>query len=161
LTTLSGHETKEELFNLHHAQAQNVIECIFGVIKKWWVILVLPSKFDMGLQAQIPAALTALHNFILDNNPTQDHISKDVYDPSPGLHLDPEELWQSQGTSVDSHLTEEETEEGKQLQDSIAAAMWEQYQQTLSDRGATINDDMDMTDDEEENDGMDLENKDA
>jgi hypothetical protein len=42
---------KEELFNLRHAQARNVIEHIFGVIKKRWVILVLPSKFDMGLQA--------------------------------------------------------------------------------------------------------------
>jgi hypothetical protein len=105
-------QNKEEIFNLRHAQARNVIEHIFGVIKKRWVILVLPSKFDMGLQARIPAALAALHNFILDSDPTQAHVNKDVYDPSPGEHLDPEELLQSQGTTADTCLTEEESEEG-------------------------------------------------
>ena len=65
----------------------------------------------MGLQACIPAALAALHNFILDRDPTPAHVNKDVYDPSPGEHLDPEELSQSQGTTADARLTEEETEE--------------------------------------------------
>lgn len=142
-------QNKEELFNLRHAQARNVIERIFGVIKKRWAILVLPSKFNMGLQARIPAALAALHNFILDKDPTQAHVNKDIYDPSPGEHLDSEELLQSQGTTADSRLTVEETEEGQQLRDSIAQAMWEQYQQTLSDRGATMIDDvLNITDDE-------------
>jgi hypothetical protein len=141
---------KEELFNLRHAQAWNVIEHIFGVIKKRWVILVLQSKFDMELQAQIPAALAALHNFILDRDPTQAHVNEDVYDPSPGEHLDPEELLQSQGTTADTRLTEEESEEGRQLWDSIAQAMWEQYQQTLSNRDTTVlHDDLSITDDED------------
>jgi len=114
----------------------------------------------MGLQAHIPAALAALHNFILDRDHTQAHINKDVYDPFPGEHLDPEELSQSQGTTADTHLTEEETEEGQQLQDSITQAMWQQYQQTLSDRGITIDDDLNITGDEDmgENEGgMDVE----
>ena len=55
-----------------------------------------------------------------------------MYDPSPGEHLETEELLQSQGTTADTHLAEEESEEGQQLWDSIAQAMWEQYQQTLS-----------------------------
>lgn len=99
----------------------------------------------MGLQARIPAALAALHNFILDRDNTQAHINKDVYDPSPGEHLNPEELLQSQGTTADTRLTEEESGEGRQLQDSIAQAMWEQYQETLSDRGI---EDLDITEDE-------------
>ncbi|ESK82974.1 nuclease harbi1-like [Moniliophthora roreri MCA 2997] len=61
-------QSKEELFNLRHAQARNVIEHIFGVIKWQWRILVLPPEFSMKIQAQIPAALAALHNFILEHN---------------------------------------------------------------------------------------------
>jgi hypothetical protein len=81
-----------------------------------------------------------------------------MYDLSPGEHLDPEELLQSQGTTADTHLTEEESEEGRQLRDSIAQAMWEQYQQTLSDRDTmalhdgdlSITDDEDMAENEDE-----------
>ena len=102
----------------------------------------------MGLQARIPAALAALHNFILDKDTTQAHINKDIYDPSPGEHLDPMELLQSQGTTADAQLTEEETEEGRQLRESIAEAMWKQYQQTISERGIMIDDDLNITDDE-------------
>lgn len=143
-------QNKEELFNLRHVQARNIIECIFGVIKKCWVILFLPSKFNMGLQARIPAALAALHNFILDRDPTQAHVNMDIYDPSPREHLDPMELLRLQGTTTDTHLTEEETEEGQQLWESITQEMWEQYQQTLFDRGTTIDDDLDITDNEDE-----------
>ena len=100
----------------------------------------------MALQARIPAALAALHNFILDKDNTQAHVNKDVYDPSPGEHLNPEELFQSQGTTADTRLTEEESEEGRQLRDSIAQAMWEQYQEILSDRG--IGEDLNITEDE-------------
>jgi len=107
----------------------------------------------MRLQAQISAALAVLHNFILDKDPIEAHINKDVYDPSPGAHLDPEELLQSQGMSADTRLTEEETEEGRQLRDSIAQAMWEQYQETLSDRGIMIDDDLNITDVEDMNEG--------
>jgi hypothetical protein len=152
-------QNKEELFNLRHSQAWNVIEQMFGVIKKRWVILVLPSKFDMGLQARIPAALAALHNFILDRDPTQTHVNRDVYDPSPGEHLNPEELLQSQGTTADTRLTEEESEEGRQIRDSIAQAMWEQYQETLSDRDIGVDEDLVITEDEamgENEDEMDI-----
>lgn len=77
----------------------------------------------MDLQACISAALATLHNFILDNDPIQVHVDKEVYNPSPGQHLDPEELLQSQGTIPDTCLTEEETEEGHHLCDTIARAM--------------------------------------
>ena len=60
---------KEELFNLHHAVARNVIECIFGIVKKWWVILTCPAQYDMDVQVWIPLALAALHNFILQFDP--------------------------------------------------------------------------------------------
>ena len=43
--------TKEELFNLRHASAHNVIECIFGVLKRRFRILHLAPEYDMEVQA--------------------------------------------------------------------------------------------------------------
>jgi hypothetical protein len=54
----------KELFNLHHAQARNVIECIFGVIKCCFHILLYAPEYSPDIQAQISAALCCLHNFI-------------------------------------------------------------------------------------------------
>ncbi|KIY47648.1 hypothetical protein FISHEDRAFT_7125, partial [Fistulina hepatica ATCC 64428] len=59
----------EELYNLCHAQARNVIEHIFGVVKECWAILVHPSHFNMQVQLQIPSGLGAVHNFILAHDP--------------------------------------------------------------------------------------------
>ena len=55
---------KEELFNLHHASACNVIECIFGVLKHRFRNLILPPAYSPELQAKIPAALCTIHNVI-------------------------------------------------------------------------------------------------
>ena len=60
---------KEELFNLCHAQLHNVIECIFGVIKwKFWILL-LPVEYNLEMQARIPAVICAIHNFTRDHEP--------------------------------------------------------------------------------------------
>jgi len=55
---------KEELFNLCHASARNVIERIFGVLKWRFRILLLAPEYGLDVQAQIPTALCAIHNFI-------------------------------------------------------------------------------------------------
>ena len=55
--------TKEELFNLHHASACNVIKRIFGVLKQKFRILHTVPEYSMSIQACIPVALAALHNF--------------------------------------------------------------------------------------------------
>lgn len=44
--------------------ARNIIERIFGVLKKRFKILIVPPNFDMDLQAALPPALAAIHNFI-------------------------------------------------------------------------------------------------
>src|ERR1700685_2317373 len=61
----------DELFNLRHASARNVIERIFGVLKPRFRILVYAAEIDMDLQARIPAALTAIHNFIRIHDPEE------------------------------------------------------------------------------------------
>ena len=45
---------REELFNLRHASARNVIERIFSVIKRRFHILLLPPKYSIEVQAFIP-----------------------------------------------------------------------------------------------------------
>ncbi|KAJ3753714.1 hypothetical protein EV360DRAFT_3551, partial [Lentinula raphanica] len=119
-------QNKEELFNLGHAQAQNVIECIFGVIKKCWNILVLASKYNMGLQACIPSTLAALHTFILDTKPLE-HIPSDLYDPVPGAHINPADLSATQGEHSIACQTEADTNAGWRFREEIAQAIWINY----------------------------------
>jgi len=63
---------KEELFNLHHSSARNVIERIFGVMKHRFRILLLAPEYSLEIQARIPAALAAIHNFIRSHDPNND-----------------------------------------------------------------------------------------
>ena len=54
----------KELFNLRHAMLRNVVERIFGVVKRRFRILLLPPEYSMEIQARIPPALCLVHNVI-------------------------------------------------------------------------------------------------
>jgi hypothetical protein len=69
----------KELFNLNHAQACNVIEHIFGVLKQHFQILLLPPCYPLDFQPHIPAALCALQNFIQEIDHDEGEIPTDVY----------------------------------------------------------------------------------
>jgi len=60
----------QRVFNLHHASAQNAIERSFGILKKRWSILRTPSFFDIKTQIRIINACFVLHNFIRDEQQT-------------------------------------------------------------------------------------------
>ena len=57
-------QTKEELFNLRHAQLRNTIERLFRVLKKRFRILDTPPKYSFDLQRKLILVLCALHTFI-------------------------------------------------------------------------------------------------
>lgn len=57
-------QTKEELFNLRHAQLRNVIERIFGVLRRRFRILNSTPEYSLDTQAQLVLVVCALHNFI-------------------------------------------------------------------------------------------------
>lgn len=138
------------MFNLRHAQARNVIERIFGVIKKRWTVLVLAPKYDMDLQARIPAALGALHNFIMDHDP-EEHVDHDIFDPIPGAHLNPEELVATQGELAVERRTDAESEEALYFRQEIAQKMWDDYvlyweQRTLQEELAITGENVGETD---------------
>ena len=58
-------------FNLHHAQLRNIVECIIGVLKWRFQILVIPPEYNMDIQAKIPSALCCIHNIICWYDPEE------------------------------------------------------------------------------------------
>ena len=56
--------TFKELYNLRHAKMRNVIERIFGVIKKKFKLFTRSDQFSPGVQARILVGLAVLYNII-------------------------------------------------------------------------------------------------
>jgi hypothetical protein len=54
----------KEYFNLCHAQAHNVIEQAFRVVKHHFCLMCIAPEYSLAVQAMVPPALCALHNFI-------------------------------------------------------------------------------------------------
>ena len=54
----------KELFNLWHAQLHNVVERIFGIIKRRWSIFTHAQEYPIETQARFVSTIRALHNFI-------------------------------------------------------------------------------------------------
>lgn len=116
--------TKEELFNLRHSSARNVVERIFGVLKQRFRILLLPPAFGLDIQARIPASLSALHNFIRVWDPDEVSLPEDAED-------DPHSFANAQGDINEGGIDERK---GSDRRDRIALAMWEDYQRVCRDR---------------------------
>ena len=57
-----------------------MIERFFGVLKRRFRILVCPPEYSVEIQARIPAALCALHNFIRHSDPTEIDDNPDATD---------------------------------------------------------------------------------
>jgi DDE superfamily endonuclease len=119
----------QELFNLRHAQARNVIERIFGVLKRRFRILLLGPEYQYSIQAQIPAALCAIHNFIRIHNPSEE-------DSAIG---GAEEQYNQQADAGDDVMRGIEFQESADdtvvaRRDRIATEMWTNYQEVLQSR---------------------------
>jgi hypothetical protein len=122
-------ESKEELFNLRHSSARNVIERTFGVLKRRFRILVLPPEYSMKIQALIPPALCAIHNFIrrYDPNEIQSLIVLEVDVPT---NIDPQIF----GTLAERLPTRASRQTAEENRDNIAQAMWDDYQVFIRER---------------------------
>jgi hypothetical protein len=116
---------EEELFNLRHACARNVIERIFGILKRRFTIFSHPPEYNMKLQVRLPPALGAVHNFICIHDPEEIDNFADISDEGTHerygtLALGPaghaERLWVAENC------------------DEIAERMWVQYQAALHGR---------------------------
>ena len=122
----------KELFNLHHAQACNVIEHIFGVLKQQFQILLLPPYYPLDFQARIPAALCALQNFIQEINHDEGVIPIDPYQLAyTPFSLDIDE---DNGSGFIEEDDDEANLEVKLHRINIANEMWESYLEYMADR---------------------------
>jgi hypothetical protein len=100
------------LFNLRHASLRNVIERIFGVIKRKFKILNITPEFSLDTQTHLIFALVALYNHIRTEEGIQAEIEEDI-----GSEID-------EGLLVDKV---EESAEMSRLRDQIAKEMWKDY----------------------------------
>lgn len=108
--------TKEELFNLRHSSLRNVIERIFGVLKRRFKCLSSAPEYSIPTQVKIVYALVALHNFIRQQLP----IELDIFEE--------EEEEVEVEAEVHSVISTIEGTEMDIFRDKIATQMWEDYQ---------------------------------
>ena len=120
------------MFNLCHASAWNVIERIFGVLKHCFRILLIAPEYGLDIQAQIPSALCAIHNFNCKHDlPDSEAFSND------GAYFD-----DNDDTNNEPHPTDDVGEEnnGSMMRDQIAQEMWEDYLNVLHEQGLEYTD---------------------
>ena len=127
--------------------ARNVVKRIFGVLKRRFRILLLPPEYDLKVQARIPSALCAIHNFIRHHDPSEEDLPE-----VPPLMGGQNNflLYAPPGITNDAA----ETAGARMMRDNIAQAMWTDYQVILA--GAGPGGDTDFSD--EDLGGMDGEN---
>ncbi|KAH9105084.1 hypothetical protein LEN26_014870 [Aphanomyces euteiches] len=127
-------QNKEDLFNLRHAKLRNVIERVFGILKKRFLVfpvICYSVAYDYPFQVDLVMVLCMLHNYIrLCGH--HDDISNEAIADIRAQNQMPMTLDDRPVFSV-----EPEINEAKQWRDSIATTMWQQYQTTLSTRRRT------------------------
>jgi hypothetical protein len=130
---------KEELFNLHHASACHIIKQIFGVLKWHFRILLLAPEYSLEIQVQIPAALTAIHNFICTYDTNGDNTSHKTHN---NFNKDSGPTFAHDNDNVDEQW------------DWIAQAMWDDYWQVCMERGIDADGPAGSDNDDDELDAM-------
>jgi hypothetical protein len=115
----------EELFNLRHAQACNVIERIFGVIKRRFLLMIAAPEYPAETQARFVPALSALHNFIRIHDPLDHGIDEE--------REDIQRTRRQRSGNLGVQVTPAEREWASSRRDNIAKAMWASYQEILKE----------------------------
>jgi hypothetical protein len=119
----------EELFNLRHSSARNIIERIFGIMKNQFAILTIAPHYSMDVQARLAPALAAIHNFIRLYDPDEIlDLLAETEDTQPGARI------QQMGDLAlgPARAAEKALADGNR--DRIAQMMWVQYQTELANR---------------------------
>jgi hypothetical protein len=123
-TILAGKkpENSKELFNLRHASLRNVIERIFGVLKRKYQILRTPSEYSMDTQTRIILACCTLHNWVRSKE------GKEA-DNSLNLQSIPVEDIQPAVAYPQGSISSKKMD---QFRDEIAEKMWSDYQNYIN-----------------------------
>ncbi|XP_009359457.1 protein ALP1-like [Pyrus x bretschneideri] len=107
----------EEYFNMKHAQARNIIERCFGLLKMRWSILRGPSFFPIKTQFRIMTACCLLHNLI------RRHMSADPIE-NEILNLDESESSDDDEDMIDSV---QPTQEWTAWRNTLAMNMYNEW----------------------------------
>ncbi|KAG2746438.1 hypothetical protein P692DRAFT_20670300, partial [Suillus brevipes Sb2] len=118
------------------ASARNVIERIFGVLKRRFRILLISPEYKMQIQARVPAALCAIHNFIRTHDPHEGPLPHAAtVDDNPinqGLPNDGEN--EVAGVDTGAYAS------SNAFRERIATQMWEDYERYIREHGLAEDD---------------------
>jgi len=109
----SNPPTKEELFNMRHSSARNVIERTFGLLKLRWGIIRNGSYYPIDTQIGIILACCYLHNLI------RQQMSADPFEPQVDAFLEHE------GNTLGVIDRTESSTEWTEFRDVLASMMWD------------------------------------
>ncbi|KAA1083358.1 hypothetical protein PGT21_050210 [Puccinia graminis f. sp. tritici] len=124
-------KTYQELFNLRHSSARNVIERIFGVVKSRFEVINSGCKYDIGTQVKIVIVMGFLHNFVRVTEP-KGILSRSDNEARSTDPRQPETI--EYGMLHASGITRAESARASSKRDEIALAMWADYQKLLRHR---------------------------
>ena len=124
-------QNRNELYNLRHASYRNVVERIFGVMKRRWRIVREANSFSLVTNAKIISACAVLHNFIRKHD-TDDNME-------PWVDEQDEDIDNANNYSIGNLPGSSGTHgaafaRATMLRENIADAMWRDYQQVLEGR---------------------------
>ena len=118
-------ENYRELFNLRHASLRNVIERIFGVLKRKYQILRTPSEYSIETQTRIILACCVLHNFV-----------RSIEGKHADIWLESETAQGTVSTStqpaVNFPVGVVSSKKMDEFRDKLAKKMWEEYQEYIT-----------------------------
>ena len=114
----------KELFNLCHSSLRNVIERIFGVLKRQWQILGGHScEYSIDTQINIFCILVGLYNFRRDHDEEETFEDESIKD----------EVIERQSDNIEViHRIRNKWIEQKR--DEIANSMWANYQEYIQNK---------------------------
>ncbi|XP_019055946.1 PREDICTED: uncharacterized protein LOC104613038 [Nelumbo nucifera] len=128
-------ENPKELFNLRHASLRNAVERIFGVLKKWFPLLVSEQHYPFKTQVKFVSACCILHNHVMGVDPYDRIMSKYDHDAAEGAEIDADDrevvddvVDDIQVFQPSQHISRNESvREGHRLREEIANQMWADY----------------------------------
>jgi hypothetical protein len=137
----------KELFNLRHASLRNVIERIFGILKRCFRILLgVSPELPKEAQGKLVPALCCLHNFRRLNDREVEYDwdpeaegDNNFTNPFEYVRETFTELETPHELSADdlqTGITADDVAVGEALRDNIATRMWEDYVMYLAENNA-------------------------
>lgn len=119
-------QNKEELFNHRHSSLRNVIERIFGVLKKRFPLLVCMHSYPFTVQQDLVECAMIFHNFIRHQQRYDDQFYENLPEEQVHREEEAEANEMNNANPVINSLNE--------WRDGIAQRMWDDYQNYLLNR---------------------------